>query len=105
MTFTQQVDLVYAGAMWCLCDCVVCEMEELILCEDLRVWGSVYAASVALCVYLGQNTGFCVCRFVAWASEYCAHLGLLESCACIGFVYMHSKAMLFGEIFAGAMCL
>lgn len=41
--------------MWCLCDCVFCEMEELILSENLGVWGYIYAGSVALRMYLGHR--------------------------------------------------
>lgn len=41
--------------LWCDCDCVFREMEELILHENLGVWGYVYAGTVALHVYLGHR--------------------------------------------------
>lgn len=49
------MDVVYSSLMRCLCDSVLCRMEELILCETLGVWGYVYAGSVAIYVYLGHT--------------------------------------------------
>lgn len=60
--FTELVDIEYIsimqdlyGLIWCLCDCVLWEMEELILCKNLGVWDYVYTGGVALHVYLGHR--------------------------------------------------
>lgn len=60
--FTELVDVEYVSVMqylydliWCLCDCVLWEMEELIVCKNWGMWGYVYAGGVAFHVYLGHR--------------------------------------------------